>query len=58
MTTIWRKVKHNGDDAYAYCGRMDGDTYVERCRYYNPEHSCTSCPYQPGRVMEEEREEE
>ena len=58
MTTIWRKVRHNGDECYAYCGRKDGDTYVEKCRHYNPEKACNSCPYQPGKILEEEREEE
>lgn len=58
MTVIWRKIKHKGDEAYAYCGRKNGDTYVEKCRFYNPEKLCTNCPYVSGKVLEEECEEE
>ena len=58
MTTIWRKVKHNGDEAYAYCGKMDGNSYIEKCRDYDPECLCRNCRYQTGKVIDEEREED
>jgi len=58
MTTIWRKVRHNGDDCYAYCGKMDGTSYVEKCRDYSPDCLCKTCRYQTGKVIDEEREEE
>lgn len=58
MTMIYRKVRHNGDECYAYCGAMDGTSYVEKCRDYDPEHMCRNCRYMSGRVIDEEREEE
>ena len=58
MTIIWRKVKHNGDECYAYCGRKDGERYAEKCSAYDPEHLCRECRYRDGRVIDEEEEEE
>lgn len=58
MTTIWRKVRHDGDDCYAYCGRTDGTHYDEKCSAYDPEHMCRNCRYITGKVIEEERDEE
>ena len=59
MTTIWRNVRHNGDDTYAYCGRVDDHgNYAEKCSCYNPDSLCTNCKYITGKVIDEEREEE
>lgn len=58
MTMIYRKVRHNGDECYAYCGAMEGDRYTEKCACYNPESMCRNCKYISGKVIEEEREED
>lgn len=57
MENIWRKVKHNGDICYAYCGATDGEKYTEKCSAYNPDSLCRNCKYIAGKVIEEEREE-
>lgn len=57
--TIWRKVRHNGDDCYAYCGRIDDrGNYSEMCSSYCDDELCKNCKYIIGKVIEEEREEE
>ena len=58
MTVIWRKVKHNGDESYAYCGRKDGEKITEKCGCYTPGKLCRECKYVTGKVIDEEEEEE
>ena len=58
MTVIWRKIAHKGDEAYAYCGRMDEGKLIEHCPLYESGKLCRNCRYVTGKVIEEEREDE